>query len=352
MRISLPPTPRDHPSSRSSAASYGLTGGHPGGYYAGGSSGSTYPGYARAAGDEFPVCEAQCQALQAVCCRKPPLSRAPHELAAMGGSYDYPSTMPAVGPRWNYVGHSGWGGYDKVMRADYASEGRGSYDDPDVSKKRSVCIAVVSFLAVLAGTCIMLTRCMNGDDMPWCHTEVEESMEDVARSAWAQVTSRNPEEYCRKGDTEKGKMDYCCKISRELCRAFMTAQMGTGEARTFADVALVDDSDRKWDDIPHGRSQASATAVRVTASTGSPTTPPPKLPHDCITDFSEWQTKWSTARKEWCCDHALRGCSDGPASFAESREQGIFDCAQGFEEEWTVPKQAWCCVHATKGCPK
>jgi len=122
---------------------------------------------------------------------------------------------------------------------------------------------------------------------------------------------------------------------------------------------------------------AALLVIFVAVPMAISTTPAPGR-FDCAAGFDNWEVGWSDSKKDWCCDHARRGCpraalaphrqpshvtslrkmaraaaSPSPAPVRDNTVGG-FDCAQGFDDwvhAWDVDKKAWCCQHGGKGCP-
>mmetsp|Transcript_86583 Transcript_86583/g.218051 ORF Transcript_86583/g.218051 Transcript_86583/m.218051 type:complete len:453 (-) Transcript_86583:96-1454(-) len=97
-------------------------------------------------------------------------------------------------------------------------------------------------------------------------------------------------------------------------------------------------------------------------------TPPPFIAppaFDCAVDLARWQGSWSPAKMTWCCQHSGRGCAAPPATVVSGVQPKIFqaavpslglhqfDCAAGFNNwnaGWSPAKKTWCCQHGGKGC--
>eukprot|EP00931_Biecheleriopsis_adriatica_P059864 TRINITY_DN3588_c0_g1_i4.p1 TRINITY_DN3588_c0_g1~~TRINITY_DN3588_c0_g1_i4.p1 ORF type:complete len:266 (-),score=48.26 TRINITY_DN3588_c0_g1_i4:81-878(-) len=65
---------------------------------------------------------------------------------------------------------------------------------------------------------------------------------------------------------------------------------------------------------------------------------------DCDADFPNWETGWSSAKKQYCCSRKGRGCQnpDGPR----------YQCHMGEVDRWPLTKQSWCCENYHIGCLK
>lgn len=99
--------------------------------------------------------------------------------------------------------------------------------------------------------------------------------------------------------------------------------------------------------------------------------------YDCRAGYSDWETRWSNAKKGWCCHHKARGCPDGGKPYDCSagydnwqngwsegkkeyccrREQrgcvDSYDCSKDYSDwkaMWSDRRQDWCCRHKHKGC--
>lgn len=386
MRLALPQTPRGE-NWGPNALSFGLV--NPGGFAGGGSSGSSSSparGLFQPMGlGGFEVhcepnspCHKTCDAFEA-CCQKP-------------------TPRNSQSPRWQYVGE-GRGGYDKVMHLNYVGEGCGNYDESaqhpgQSTKARGICACLLVCSAFLIGVGLALHRCAVDDDQGvWCSSEFEETLERAVSEAKARWGQLSPKEYCSQSGSEpdKRKMDFCCKASRTFCRTYMTAQLNAGFPYA------IDQEDRGQQRTPRlpppppsvVASETSLTLsptappthsaklqpdplrklpllVESTTSATRPPTPPPKLLYDCTDGWSDWMKQWTEPKKDWCCQHALKGCFDGPpvaaptttqqtTTVAPTTEAPIFDCAEGaakWEQGWSVPKKAWCCVQTgQEGCP-
>lgn len=87
-----------------------------------------------------------------------------------------------------------------------------------------------------------------------------------------------------------------------------------------------------------------------------PTTFPavPADPFDCAAGFANWQSGWSVAKKQWCCEHHHRGCPGSGGCVTSATTSPPFDCNAGFANwmnGWSIAKKAWCCANAGKACP-
>merc|ERR1719422_481668 len=101
----------------------------------------------------------------------------------------------------------------------------------------------------------------------------------------------------------------------------MTAQLKAGYPAVAAPSAKGDDQVPNVRLPAHGARIASpttplrhstSTQLRTEPSTAALTTPPPRLPYDCLAHLATWEMSWTEEKKDWCCQHALKGCSDGP----------------------------------------
>lgn len=61
---------------------------------------------------------------------------------------------------------------------------------------------------------------------------------------------------------------------------------------------------------------------------------------DCVMGYTDWEHRWTSEKKEYCCKTFRRGCN---ATAAASRK---FDCKVGtehWETGWSDEKRTWCC---------
>lgn len=94
---------------------------------------------------------------------------------------------------------------------------------------------------------------------------------------------------------------------------------------------------------------------------------------DCDVGFVNWQTQWSTEKKEFCCTATSRGCSlstaalpattvpparaqivvTGSPNSQATAPQISFNCDEelaNFDRAWSASKKTWCCTQQHKGC--
>lgn len=120
----------------------------------------------------------------------------------------------------------------------------------------------------------------------------------------------------------------------------------------------------------HDRMQA-APSPRVQAA------PSPSSDwYDCAAGYANWNTGWSTSKKQWCCVHQGAGCEhhavtntlvhhtfnshNGVVYHQDQSHSPViyhhadpYDCRKGFsgwQVGWSVSKQAWCCDNYQRGC--
>lgn len=62
-----------------------------------------------------------------------------------------------------------------------------------------------------------------------------------------------------------------------------------------------------------GPKPAPPVGLPSAAAPGAPPTPATATPmlYDCNAGFDQWQARWSQGKREWCCQHARRGCPPG-----------------------------------------
>jgi len=83
-------------------------------------------------------------------------------------------------------------------------------------------------------------------------------------------------------------------------------------------------------------------------------------PYDCSTDNAHDRTEWSVSRKAWCCEFKLIGCPSLPhlaatTAAAPNAENAPpeYDCTAGalnWKDGWADDKKTWCCNHGGPGC--
>lgn len=61
-------------------------------------------------------------------------------------------------------------------------------------------------------------------------------------------------------------------------------------------------------------------------------------PFDCHAALQNWDARWSSKKKAWCCKHEMKGCGD---SFCDNLEE---------LHRWTKSKKAFCCRTEGNGC--
>merc|ERR1712087_646561 len=105
----------------------------------------------------------------------------------------------------------------------------------------------------------------------------------------------------------------------------------------------------------------------------SPT--PTSLINDCEAGFAQWETAWSPAKQEFCCETMGRGCPQTalpttpalppPTPFPSTQPQTTpgttppptppptgHNCAVDPEDTWAADKREWCCRIHHRGCPQ
>eukprot|EP00439_Symbiodinium_sp_Y106_P026244 s6015_g3.t1 len=100
------------------------------------------------------------------------------------------------------------------------------------------------------------------------------------------------------------------------------------------------------------------------------------VPYHCDAGYSHWSSAWSSAKQDFCCQHAGRGCqayhcregfetsyntwsSSKRAYCCANFQMGCkvmnYDCSADlshWQHKWTEHKKSWCCKTVGKGCPK
>merc|ERR1712151_303524 len=99
------------------------------------------------------------------------------------------------------------------------------------------------------------------------------------------------------------------------------------------------------------------------------------LPYDCFAGFAQWETTWSPAQQEFCCQTMGRGCATAlpettptvppPTPFptppptppittqratTAPPHGDPFNCAVDPENAWAADKKEWCCRIHHRGC--
>jgi len=91
----------------------------------------------------------------------------------------------------------------------------------------------------------------------------------------------------------------------------------------------------------------TTTAISTTAaSDSSGATTPAGGTHKCEVDLEHWLSKWSPAKKAYCCAVFNTGCEVTTTS-------GKYDCGAelaNWRSAWGEAKKSWCCRHENTGC--
>lgn len=80
-------------------------------------------------------------------------------------------------------------------------------------------------------------------------------------------------------------------------------------------------------------SSREATALRGVQPRAPPSPASDTMPHNCTAGLASWEQAWSSAKKEWCCEHETRGCS---TTAAPEREMLAITRAEEAEARATI----------------
>ncbi|CAJ1337675.1 unnamed protein product [Effrenium voratum] len=86
--------------------------------------------------------------------------------------------------------------------------------------------------------------------------------------------------------------------------------------------------------------EASGGYGEASGGYGDGAQPQPDADFDCGAAYGNWQAAWSFDKKRWCCENQQRGCPETSRAY---------DC-QSHEASWSEMKQAWCCSRLNIGC--
>merc|ERR1712060_499589 len=79
---------------------------------------------------------------------------------------------------------------------------------------------------------------------------------------------------------------------------------------------------------------------------------PTSLPYDCYSGFEQFETNWSPAQQQFCCQTTGRGCQTAlPETTPTVPPPTGFNCAVDAENTWAPAKREWCCRIHHRGCP-
>jgi len=209
--------------------------------------------------------------------------------------------------------------------------------------------------------------CCLHPNFPLCFFPAILALSLLAIMAWL-LMRRDNQFTCHLGDDgawqtkwSRGKKAWCCKREGKGCSTFdCHVDLDNWESGW--------DSDKKrWccSSFQLG-CQDSGKSKRCSGSDCTANQVAAVQEHNCNVGLVNWWASWTADKRDWCCEHAKRGC---PGSEPEEalRHKSIqrsssttdnagaeYRCDVGFSnwaQGWSEEKKAWCCQHGGRGCP-
>lgn len=250
-----------------------------------------------------------------------------------------------VNTGWAYVGE-GRGAYSTIQDYNYVGQGCGNFDK-QVSmtyygwrlKKCCICLMFLLLIPALLYLLMTLVGSSHGgtENIP----QIQIKTPPPTPAPVLPATTREPFNCNTREAWGPLKVKYCC------------AKYGKGCTTTPPPTTKP---------APPPKPPPPPHPVPVPVPVPAPVPAPPattSLPFDCNADYLNCyhclMSRWSVAKRAWCCAHGGRGCPTGPPAPTPPPTTSLpFDCAAGFhnwQAGWSGGKKAWCCSHASKGCP-